>query len=64
MTTLSRPPGDPSAQHPGAGEKFRNWLLLGLQDAKGERMALRRLMVKKSSQGPTRTSGKPKSWPA
>ena len=35
MTTLSRPPADPSAPRPGAGEHFRNWLLFGLQDAKG-----------------------------
>ncbi|WP_026539381.1 amino acid transporter [Arthrobacter sp. 9MFCol3.1] len=35
MTTLSRPPADPSALRPGAGEHFRNWLLFGLQDAKG-----------------------------
>jgi hypothetical protein len=35
MTTLSRPPLDPSAPGPGAREKFRNWLLFGLQDAKG-----------------------------
>ncbi|MFF2032127.1 amino acid transporter [Arthrobacter sp. NPDC058192] len=35
MTTLSRPPADPSAQQPGAGAHFRNWLLFGLQDAKG-----------------------------
>ncbi|UNK45472.1 amino acid transporter [Arthrobacter sulfonylureivorans] len=35
MTTLSIPPVDPSAPGPGAGEKFRSWLLFGLQDAKG-----------------------------
>jgi hypothetical protein len=35
MTTLSRPPADPSAPLPGAGDHFRNWLLFGLQDAKG-----------------------------
>jgi len=35
MTTLSRPPADPSAARPGAGEHFRNWLLFGLQDSKG-----------------------------
>jgi hypothetical protein len=35
MTTLSRPPADPSAPAPGAGDHFRNWLLFGLQDAKG-----------------------------
>ncbi|SDL39049.1 amino acid transporter [Arthrobacter sp. ok362] len=35
MTTMSRPPSDPSAARPGAGENFRRWLLFGLQDAKG-----------------------------
>ncbi|MET1066235.1 MAG: amino acid transporter, partial [Arthrobacter sp.] len=35
MTTLSRPPADPSAPRPGAGEHFRKWLLFGLQDARG-----------------------------
>ncbi|KRE68370.1 amino acid transporter [Arthrobacter sp. Soil736] len=35
MTTLSRPPADPSAPRPGARERFRSWLLFGLQDAKG-----------------------------
>jgi len=35
MTTMSRPPSDPSAARPGAGEHFRNWLLFGLQDSKG-----------------------------
>ncbi|RKR19769.1 amino acid transporter [Arthrobacter oryzae] len=35
MTTLSRPPADPSTQRPGSGEHFRTWLLFGLQDAKG-----------------------------
>ena len=35
MTTMSRPPADPSAVRPGAGENFRRWLLFGLQDAKG-----------------------------
>ena len=35
MTTLSRPPADPSAPRPGAGDHFKNWLLFGLQDAKG-----------------------------
>ncbi|AXJ09721.1 amino acid transporter [Arthrobacter sp. PM3] len=35
MTTLSRPPADPSALRPGAGDNFRNWLLFGLQDTKG-----------------------------
>ncbi len=35
MTTLSIPPMDPSAPHPGARQRFRSWLLFGLQDAKG-----------------------------
>jgi hypothetical protein len=35
MTTLSLPPADPSAPRPGAGARFRSWLLFGLQDAKG-----------------------------
>ncbi|PVZ60390.1 amino acid transporter [Arthrobacter sp. H-02-3] len=35
MTTMSRPPADPSATGPRAGENFRRWLLFGLQDAKG-----------------------------
>jgi hypothetical protein len=35
MTTMSRPPADPSAVPPGARENFRSWLLFGLQDAKG-----------------------------
>ncbi|AXJ09719.1 amino acid transporter [Arthrobacter sp. PM3] len=35
MTTMSRPPADPSAARPGAGDNFRRWLLFGLQDAKG-----------------------------
>ena len=35
MTTLSRPPADPSAPRPGARARFRSWLLFGLQDAKG-----------------------------
>ena len=35
MTTMSRPPSDPSAARPGAGDNFRRWLLFGLQDAKG-----------------------------
>ncbi|MEO3933043.1 amino acid transporter [Micrococcaceae bacterium Sec7.4] len=35
MTTMSRPPADPSAVRPGAGDNFRTWLLFGLQDAKG-----------------------------
>lgn len=37
MTTMSRPPADPSAVRPGVGENFSRWLLFGLQDAKGVR---------------------------
>ena len=35
MTTLSRPPADPSAPRPGAMASLRTWLLFGLQDSKG-----------------------------
>jgi hypothetical protein len=35
MTTMSRPPADPQAARPGTRENVRNWLLVGLQDAKG-----------------------------
>jgi len=35
MTTLSRPPADPSALKPGRSTTLRNWLLVGLQDSKG-----------------------------
>ena len=35
MTTLSRPPADPSAMRPGRRNTLRNWLLFGLQDSKG-----------------------------
>ncbi|WOH20628.1 amino acid transporter [Paenarthrobacter sp. GOM3] len=35
MTTMSRPPADPSALHPDARSRFRSWLLFGLQDSKG-----------------------------
>ena len=35
MTTLSRPPADPSAPKPAGKEAVRNWLLFGLQDSKG-----------------------------
>ncbi|HET8877998.1 MAG TPA: amino acid transporter [Arthrobacter sp.] len=35
MTTLSRPPADPSAQRPGRKTALRKWLLVGLQDSKG-----------------------------
>lgn len=35
MTTLSRPPADPSAPKPGGFSAFRTWLLFGLQDSKG-----------------------------
>ena len=34
MTTMSRPPADPSVR-PGTADNFRQWLLFGLQDAKG-----------------------------
>jgi len=35
MTTLSRPPADPSAPKPGAKAALNSWLLFGLQDSKG-----------------------------
>jgi hypothetical protein len=35
MTTLSRPPADPSAPRPRAAATLRTWLLFGLQDNKG-----------------------------
>lgn len=35
MTTLSRPPADPSAAKPGAKAALKSWLLFGLQDSKG-----------------------------
>ncbi|MEZ2390216.1 amino acid transporter [bacterium RCC_150] len=35
MTTLSRPPVDPSVPNPGAKAALRSWLLFGLQDSKG-----------------------------
>ena len=35
MTTLSRPPFDPTALGPTRRERFRRWLLFGLQDARG-----------------------------
>ncbi|WP_427134382.1 amino acid transporter [Pseudarthrobacter sp. S9] len=35
MTTLSRPPADPSAAQPRRRSSLRNWLLFGLQDSKG-----------------------------
>ncbi|WAH95289.1 amino acid transporter [Arthrobacter sp. MMS18-M83] len=35
MTTLSRPPADPSAPRPGGMASLRTWLLFGLQDSKG-----------------------------
>ncbi|MDJ0356796.1 amino acid transporter [Paenarthrobacter sp. PH39-S1] len=35
MTTLSRPPADPSAPKPGGKAALRDWLLFGLQDSKG-----------------------------
>ncbi|MFJ5955596.1 amino acid transporter [Paenarthrobacter sp. NPDC092416] len=35
MTTMSRPPADPTAARQGPGSRFRSWLLFGLQDSKG-----------------------------
>ncbi len=35
MTTLSRPPADPSAPRPTRTAALRKWLLVGLQDSKG-----------------------------
>ncbi|MEW1808170.1 amino acid transporter [Pseudarthrobacter sp. NPDC080039] len=35
MTTLSRPPVDPSAPRRGARAALKSWLLFGLQDSKG-----------------------------
>ncbi|MDN3935860.1 MULTISPECIES: amino acid transporter [unclassified Arthrobacter] len=35
MTTLSRPPADPSAPRPARSTALRKWLLVGLQDSKG-----------------------------
>lgn len=35
MTTLSRPPADPSALHPRGRKALKDWLLFGLQDSKG-----------------------------
>ena len=35
MTTLSRPPADPSAPRPPRIARLKNWLLFGLQDSKG-----------------------------
>ncbi|MBT8161724.1 MULTISPECIES: amino acid transporter [Arthrobacter] len=35
MTTLSRPPADPSAPRPSGMANLRTWLLFGLQDSKG-----------------------------
>jgi hypothetical protein len=35
MTTLSRPPADPSAPRPPRITTLKNWLLFGLQDSKG-----------------------------
>src|SRR6478735_6708006 len=35
MTTLSRPPADPSALHPHGRKALKDWLLFGLQDSKG-----------------------------
>lgn len=35
VTTLSRPPADPSAQQPSGKAAVKSWLLFGLQDSKG-----------------------------
>ena len=35
MTTLSRPPADPSAPRPHGKEALKKWMLFGLQDSKG-----------------------------
>ena len=35
MTTMTRPPADPSALPPTGQERLKSWLLLGLQDSKG-----------------------------
>ncbi len=35
MTTMSRPPADPSALRPGRADAFKSWMLFGLQDPKG-----------------------------
>ena len=35
MTTLSRPPADPSEPRPRTIPGLKNWLLFGLQDSKG-----------------------------
>lgn len=35
MTTLSRPPADPSTPKPAGKAALKNWLLFGLQDSKG-----------------------------
>lgn len=35
MTTLSRPPADPSAPHAHGRKALQDWLLFGLQDSKG-----------------------------
>ncbi|MET4589335.1 amino acid transporter [Arthrobacter sp. 754] len=35
MTTLSRPPADPSEPRPRGTQALKNWLLFGLQDRKG-----------------------------
>ena len=52
MTTLSRPPADPSAPRPRAKARFRAWLLFGLQDSKGRHQgpgALSDAQLKKNS---------------
>jgi len=35
MTTMSRPPAEPSELHPTRRQRLSSWLLLGLQDSKG-----------------------------
>jgi hypothetical protein len=35
MTTMTRPPADPSALRPHRQARLKSWLLLGLQDSKG-----------------------------
>jgi hypothetical protein len=52
MTTLSRPPADPSAPRPRVKARFRAWLLFGLQDSKGRHQgpgALSDAQLKKNS---------------
>jgi hypothetical protein len=35
MTTMSRPPAEPSELHHTRRQRLASWLLLGLQDSKG-----------------------------